>query len=132
MIDHGFPVNKYNPHCWIIGEPKIGKDVWIGAFTLIDGSGGLTIGKGCNISSGVHILTHDTVRRCISEGKYDKIDRKPVTIGEHTFIGTNAVIVMGVSIGSHCVIGAGSVVTRDVPDGVTVVGNPARIIRGKL
>ena len=47
-----FPANPYNDHAWIIGEPKIGNDVWIGAFTLIDGSGGLTIGHGVNISSG--------------------------------------------------------------------------------
>jgi hypothetical protein len=58
--DHGFPPNPYNDHAWIIGDPKIGKGTWIGAFCLIDGQGGLVIGKGCDIACGAHILTHST------------------------------------------------------------------------
>ena len=38
------------------------------------------------------------------------------------------VVCGGVTIGEGCVIGAGSVVTKDVPDGMVVAGNPARII----
>jgi len=36
-------------------------------------------------------------------------------------------VLPGVTIGDDALIGAGSVVTRDVPAGVTVVGNPARV-----
>ncbi len=50
-----------------------------------------------------------------------------VTVGESTFIGANAVIRQGVKIGSAVTIGAGAVVTKDIPDGVMVYGNPARI-----
>ncbi len=42
---HGFPANPYNPHCWIVGEPTIGANCWIGAFAVVDGSGGLQIGE---------------------------------------------------------------------------------------
>lgn len=45
-------------------------------------------------------------------------------------IGAGAVILPGVRIGRLAVVGAGSVVTKDVPDGATVVGNPARVING--
>ena len=38
----------------------LGNDVWVGYFCLIDGSGGLTIGNNVTISSGVHVLTHDS------------------------------------------------------------------------
>ena len=48
---------EFNEFCIISGEPKIGKDTWIGYFCLIDGSGGLEIGEHCSISSGVHIYT---------------------------------------------------------------------------
>jgi len=41
-------------------------------------------------------------------------------------IGANAVILPGVVVGEGAVVGAGSVVTRDVGDGETVAGNPAR------
>lgn len=43
-------------------------------------------------------------------------------------VGAGAVILPGVRIGRTAMIGAGAVVTRDVPEGATVVGNPARIL----
>lgn len=51
-----------------------------------------------------------------------------VTIGLETYIGMSAVIRDHIAIGAHAVVGAGAVVVRDVPDGTTVVGNPARPI----
>ena len=54
---------------------------------------------------------------------------EPVTIGDSVWIGGNATILPGVTIGDKVVIGAGSVVTRNIPSGVVVGGNPARIIK---
>lgn len=124
----GFPENPYNPHAWIIGEPVVGEGTWIGAFTLIDGSGGLQIGSGCDISSGVHIYTHSSAKRCVSGRRHPEVERRPVTIGDRVFIGANAVINMGVMIGDESVIGAGAVVTADVPARTIVAGVPARPI----
>ncbi len=124
---HGFPPNQYNPHAWFIGEPEIGEGTWIGAFTVVDGSGGLRIGKGCDISCGVQIYTHSSARRCVTGRRYPDVDRAPVTIGDHVFIGANAVVQMGVTIGDRVVVAAGAVVTRDVPSGAIVAGVPARI-----
>ncbi len=124
--EHGFPANPYNPHAWVIGEPQIGEGTWIGAFTVIDGSGGLTIGAGCDVSCGVHIYTHSTVRRCVTGRAYDQVDRAPVRIGDRVFLGANAVVMMGVTIGDGAVVGAGAVVTRDVPAYTVVAGVPAK------
>lgn len=123
-----FPENPYHPYTWIIGDPEIGEGTWIGAFALIDGSGGLVIGIGCDISSGVHIYTHSSAKRCVSGRHYVQVDRVPTRIGNRVFIGANAVINMGVTIGDEAVVGAGAVVTRDVESRTIVAGVPARVI----
>jgi len=131
ITNHGIPENPYNPHCWITGKPDIGEQTWIGAFTLIDGLGGLKIGRGCDISSGAQILTHSTVRRCLTERQFDKIDYRPTVIEDHVFVGTNATILMGCQIGHHSVIGAGAVVLAGstIPPFSLVVGVPGRVTR---
>src|SRR5262245_35103361 len=123
--------DRFNPHCWITGEPQIGEGVWIGAFTLIDGQGGLKIGKGTDISSGAHIVTHSTVWRCVTERRYPVNDRASVEIGDYCFIGENATILRGSKIGHHSVIGAGAVVTEfsDIPPYSLVVGVPGKVVR---
>ncbi|MGN6197335.1 acyltransferase [Humibacter sp.] len=120
------PANPYNEHAWIVGEPEVGEGTWIGAFTVIDASGGLTIGSGCDISSGVHIYTHSSARRCVSGRGFNEVERQSVSIGDRVFIGANAVVMMGVTIGDEAVIGAGAVVTKDVPARTVVAGVPAR------
>ncbi|HEY9783929.1 MAG TPA: acyltransferase [Candidatus Obscuribacterales bacterium] len=127
----GLPANDYNPHCWITGEPEIGEGTWIGPFTLIDGQGGLTIGRGVNISTGAAVLTHNTVKRCVTERAYNIVDRKPTVVEDYVFVGENAVVLMGCRIGHHSIIGAGAVVLEDtiVPPYSLVVGVPARIVR---
>jgi carbonic anhydrase/acetyltransferase-like protein (isoleucine patch superfamily) len=122
------PPNPYNPHAWVIGDPVVGEGTWIGAFTMIDGSGGLTIGTGCDISSGVHVYTHSSVRRCVSGRVFPTVERAPVHIGDHVFVGAGAIVNMGVTIGDHSVVGAGAVVSRDVPAYTVVAGVPARPI----
>lgn len=126
---HHLPANPYNPHAWILGDPAIGDDVWIGAFTVIDGSGGLSIGHGCDISAGAQIYTHSTVERCVSDRALP-IQQAPTRIGRNVHIGANAVVLMGVDIGDFCVIGAGSIVKEGTiaPAYSLLVGVPARII----
>ena len=118
----------YNDHAWIVGDPEIGEGTWIGAFTLLDGSGGLRIGTGCDISAGAQIYTHSTARRCVSGRAYDKVDRARTTVGDHVFVGAGAIVQMGVTIGEGAVIGAGAVVTGDVSPYTIMVGVPARAV----
>jgi carbonic anhydrase/acetyltransferase-like protein (isoleucine patch superfamily) len=129
-FDHGIPPNPYNPHSWILGIPTIGEDVWIGPFTLIDAKHAkVSIGKGCNISTGAQIISHSTVHRCVSERKYTTIDSRDVTIGDYCFIGSNAVILMGTTIGHHSVIAAGCVIPENstIPPYSVVTGVPGKI-----
>ena len=111
MTGAELPENPWNEHAWVVGEPTVGAGTWIGAFTVIDGSGGLTIGAGCDVSSGAQIYTHSSAKRCVSGRRFTEVERAPVTIGE------------------WALVAAGSVVTKDVPAFALVAGNPARRIR---
>jgi acetyltransferase-like isoleucine patch superfamily enzyme len=125
------PENPYHQLAWIAGSPEIGPDCWIGAFTLVDGIGGLKIGRGCNISSGAQVLSHSTARRCVTERRHPTVDKSPTELGEHVFVGANAVILMGCRIGHHSIIAAGAVVREgtEIPPYSLVAGVPARVVR---
>jgi acetyltransferase-like isoleucine patch superfamily enzyme len=112
----------------VIGEVKVGKQTWIGPFTILDGSGGgLTIGNYCSVSVGTQIYTHDTVKWAVSGGKAES-EKAPTTIGNCVYIGPLGVITKGVKIGDHCIIGAFSYVNREIPDFSIAIGQPAKIV----
>lgn len=95
-------------------------DARISATALIDRThpAGVHIGQGVQIDEEAVVLTHDVVRGL-------NVD---TVIGQGSYVGPRAIVMPGVSVGRDCVVSAGAVVTRDVPDGATVVGNPARIV----
>ena len=111
------------------GNVVIEEGVEIGANTCIDRAviGSTIIGKGSKIDNLVHIA------HGVKIGKHCLIVAGAVIggscmIGDRVFIGVNASIKNKVKIGNDVTVGMGCVVITDVPDGVTVVGNPARII----
>lgn len=101
---------------------------------------GTVVMQGCVIQSSTTIGNHVIVNTgstidhdCIIE---DFVHIAPgcnlcgaVEIAEGTLIGAGSVIIPGVKIGKWSVIGAGSVVVNDIPDNVTAVGNPCRVIK---
>lgn len=113
----------------IRGRPGPGRPgITIGRHTLInqgcclDGRGGLAIGNNVDISPGVWILTdsHD-----INDPLFREV-LAPVTIGDHAWIGSRALILQGVTVGEGAVVAAGAVVTHDVAPYAVVAGVPAR------
>lgn len=100
---------------------------------------GATIGKGLFIDHGMGIVIGETAeigKDCVifhnvtlgGTGKHT--GKRHPTLGDDVFIGTGAIILGPVNIGSHVRIGANSFIYMcDVPDGATVVGSPARIVR---
>jgi acetyltransferase-like isoleucine patch superfamily enzyme len=112
---------------YVYGDVLVGAHTWIGPMTLLDGTGGLTIGDYCSISAGVQIYTHDTVEWALTAGKAAYV-HGPVVIGDCCHIGALSIIVKGVTVGDHCVVGAHSFVNRDIPPYTVVAGVPARPI----
>ena len=112
----------------VMGDVIVGDKVWIGPYTLLDGSAAeLRIGNFVSIDSGVMIYTHDSTKHYVSGG-IEPFQKGKVTIGDCTVIGTSTMVGCNVSIGNHCVVGANSFVNKDVPDNTIVAGIPARKI----
>lgn len=111
----------------ILGEVSVGCHTWIGPSTVLDGSGGLSIGDYCSISAGVQIYTHDSVKWAVSGGKAS-FECASVRIGNRCYLGPNVIITKGIEIGDGCVIGANSLVNRSIPSGTKAWGTPARIV----
>lgn len=112
---------------YVYGDVHVGSQTWVGPFVLLDGSGGLVIGSGCDISAGVQIYSHDTVARVLSEAR-SGIATAPVEVGDYCHIGAQSVVVKGITIGHHSVVGACAFVNRDVDPYTVVAGVPARPI----
>jgi acetyltransferase-like isoleucine patch superfamily enzyme len=113
--------------CYIFGEVKIGENTWVGPFTLLDGSGGLTIGSNCSVSAGVQIYSYDTVRWAISGG-IESYEYDQVTIEDNCYIGPNTIIAKGVHLRKGTIVGANSFVNKSYPENAKIAGNPAKII----
>lgn len=89
----------------------------------------ITIGEDVAIADNVTI--RDSDNHVVTSGSGYQMT-KPITIGNHVWIGMNATILKGVIIGDGAIIAAGAVVTRDVPAGCLAAGVPARVIKEKV
>lgn len=92
------------------------------------------IGEGTVIPHSVGVVLHQTSvigKRCRIYQNVTLGNANGPKIGDDVIIGANAVILGNVTIGNGAKIGAGAVVVKDVPGGVTVVGVPGRIVKGK-
>lgn len=98
----------------------------IGKGLFIDHGMGVVIGETAEVGDNVTIYHGVTLG---GTGK-DKGKRHP-TIGNNVVIGAGAKILGPISIGNNVKVGANAVVLKDVPDNVTVVGIPAKIVRNK-
>lgn len=105
---------------------KLGKNVTIMSDVTIDSGYPylISIGNNCSLSNGVLILAHDATTFKFTDG-YTRIGK--VEIKDNCFIGSNVVILPGVTIGPNVLIAAGSVVNKDIPPNSCVAGVPARV-----
>ncbi|WP_331236420.1 sugar O-acetyltransferase [Natronorarus salvus] len=88
----------------------------------------IEIGRNCLLGPGVHLYT--ATHPIDPDDRTERLEYgEPVTIGDDVWIGGRAVVNPGVEIGDGSVVASGAVVIGDVPAGVVVGGNPARVVK---
>lgn len=105
---------------------SIGRDVFINSGCHFQDQGGITIGDGSLIG---HNVVLATINHALRPSQKRKNLHAPISIGSNVWIGSNAVILPGVTIGEWAVVAAGAVVTKDVPPYTVVGGIPAKVIK---
>lgn len=106
----------------------LGDNVFLNSYTSINCLEEVTIGKNTKLGEGVRIYDHNHKFDTHQVYKHD-YKKAAVVIGENCWIGSNAVILKGVTIGQHSVIGAGCVIHKDVPPYSVVVANQDLLVR---
>jgi acetyltransferase-like isoleucine patch superfamily enzyme len=117
-------------------ENKIGDHLSIWNQSTIDY--GCVIGSNVRIHTGVYVAQFTTIEDDVflAPGVMIANDRHPIcrdcmvgpTIKRGARIGINSTLLPGVVIGEGALVGAAAVVTKDVPPGMVVAGNPARVM----
>ena len=115
-----------------MGEGSGGSSVTISARSEV------LIGRNVCLGGNVKILDHDyhalnpAERRLPMKEQESMIRSAPIRIGDDVFVGTNAIILKGVTIGERSMVAAGAVVFRgDYPPDCIIAGNPAAVVRTK-
>lgn len=93
----------------------------------IQANNGIIFGSNIELAPGVSIVSSNHKSNNLRE----HVAGKPIVIGNHVWIGSNATILPEVTIGNNVIIGANSVVTKDIPDNSVAVGNPCKVIKEK-
>lgn len=119
-------VNAISSFALISPSARIGVGVAVMAGTIINAEAeigdlsivntGATIDHDCRIGKAVHVAPQSALAGT-------------VTVGEGAFLGIGCRVIPGISIGEWSIVGAGAVVTKNIPENVTAVGVPARILR---
>jgi bifunctional UDP-N-acetylglucosamine pyrophosphorylase / glucosamine-1-phosphate N-acetyltransferase len=112
---------------------QIAEDVHIGSFAELVRS---KVGRGSAVPHVSYLGDTDlgedaNIGAGTITANFDGTKKNRTVIGDGAFVGVDTMLVAPVKLGKGARTGAGSVVTKDVPDGATAVGVPARVIRKK-
>ena len=124
----GNPINAIHPSAVISSSVRLEDGIMIAA--------NVTINPLTEIGKGVICNTSCSIDHECSIGDFTHIAPGAVLcgnvkVGKGSFVGANAVIRQGIQIGDNVMIGAGTVIVKDIPDNVTVVGNPQKVLERK-
>jgi sugar O-acyltransferase (sialic acid O-acetyltransferase NeuD family) len=131
IFGHGFElVNAIHPAATVADSATLGRNVVVAAGAVISTDAHIADAVIVNTSAVVdhECLIGPAVHICPSASLAGR-----VSVGQQAFIGLGANIIQCLNLGPYCIVGAGAVVIAEVPEGATVVGVPAKVIKmGKL
>jgi len=116
---------------------QIADNVFVWHYSILDGTGGLSIDEGSQIGAWVGIFTHSShIAIRIYGDHYKEVHENhkkgyiidSVRIGKYVFIGAGSKILPGVKIGNGALISAMTLIKDDVEEYQVVAGNPAKVI----
>jgi len=134
MFYHRIAHKLYQWRCFFLARLLSQWSRWL---TGIEIHPGATIGKGLFIDHGDGVVIGETAIIGDDVTMYHQVTiggigkssgRRHPKIGDRVVIGTGAKVLGGITIGNDAKIGANAVVLKDLPDGVTAVGIPAKIV----
>lgn len=125
---------KIAKRCSVFGSSKnlleIGNYSYVGMHSILNGySAKLKIGSNVSIAQNVNIMVDSGPNTSPVLQRVFPIEKKPVTIGNHVWIGTGSIIMPGVELGDYCIVAANSFVNMSFEDFSIIGGNPAKLIR---
>ena len=118
--------------CAIHPKAVLSKDVRVGEGVVI--MPGAIINSEAVLEEGVVVNTGSSVDHDCHLKRFSQVWpgahlAGAVRVGEFSYVGTGASVIQNLNIGRHVIIGAGAVIISDVPDNVTMVGNPGRAVK---
>ncbi|GAA4429833.1 hypothetical protein GCM10023169_32560 [Georgenia halophila] len=116
---------------YLTGSLRAGRDCTVNAYSVVRGD--VALGDAVRIGAHTSVLAFNhTITDPAAEVHRQPLSVRGIRIGHDVWIGSNAVVLDGVTVGDRSVVAAGAVVTRDVPGGAVVGGNPARVLKWRV
>jgi acetyltransferase-like isoleucine patch superfamily enzyme len=120
--------------CSIFGGPdnqvEIHENTYVGMNAIINGfAAKLVIGANVSIAQNVNMMVDSGPNASKAMQVLFPLEKAPINIGDHSWIGASAIIMPGVSLGKFCIVAANSYVTSSFPDYSVIGGTPARLLR---
>ncbi len=131
---------QLHPSAWVadsatvVGKVALAADsgIWYGAVLRGDNEW-IRIGARSNVQDGSVLHTDPGLPLLVGEGVTvgHQVTLHGCTIGDGSLVGIQAVVMNGAKIGRRCIVGAGALVTegKEFPDGVLIMGSPAKVVR---
>lgn len=135
ILENG--TKMYNTNLKIIADKcivRIGENSTIGSSVIVcmGNDNFISIGKNCMLADNVELWNTDS-HPIFARGNGTILNSsKPITIGDHVWIGKSVTILKGVTIGDGAVIGMRSLVTKDILSGTLNVGSPAKVVKESI